>query len=118
MSISTRTPRVSPGRRSAGAVMRGSRGPREQGAQADQVVRRGGEGDDPIDEFATAMPELAQTADGLQPAKDLLDQFPFLLADRVAGMPRGPLVDRAAGNLLRDVRRDAERAHAGDEAGD
>src|SRR5688572_11441845 len=91
-----------------------SRRPREQRAQADQVVRRGREGDDPIDAFAAAMPELAQAADGLQPAKHLLDQLPLLLADRVAGLTCGPNIDRAACDLLRDVRRDAERPHAGD----
>jgi len=37
------------------------------------------EGDDPIDAFAAAMPELAQPADGLQPAEDLLDQLPLPL---------------------------------------
>src|SRR6266545_1862844 len=95
-----------------------SRRPREKRPQADQVVGRCREGHDPIDKVAAAMAELAQTADRLQPAEDLLDQFPFLLTDRIARMPCGPLVDRAALDLLRDMRRDAERAHAGDETGD
>src|SRR5678815_2017950 len=95
-----------------------SRGPRQQRAQADQVVRRRREGDDPIDECPAAMAELAQPADRLQPPKDLFDQLPLLLADGIAGMPRGSLIDGAARDLLRDVRRDPQRAHARDEAGD
>ena len=71
-------------------------GSRQQRAQADQVIRRSREGDDPIDAGAAAMPELAQPADGLQPAEDLLDQLPLPLADRVAGMPRGPIINGAA----------------------
>ena len=63
------------------------------------------------------MPEFAQSADGLQPAENLLDQLPLLLADGVAGMTRGPIIDGAALDLLRDVRRDTQRAYAGDEAG-
>jgi hypothetical protein len=47
-----------------------------QGAQADQIVGSRREGHDPIDEFAAAMAELAQPADGLQPAEDLLNQLP------------------------------------------
>src|SRR5919108_4667747 len=37
--------------------------PCEQSAQANQIVRRGGKGHDPINEFAAAMPQLAQAAD-------------------------------------------------------
>src|SRR5439155_11410750 len=80
---------------------RRSRGPREQRAQADQVVRRGREGDDPIDACTAAMPKLAQPADGFQPAEDLLDQLPLLLADGVPGMARGPIIDGATGDLSR-----------------
>src|SRR5687768_5105237 len=113
MSISTWSPRWR-SRYSNNATWH-SRRPREQRAQADQVVRRGREGDHPIDAFAAAMPELAQPAHGLQPAEDLLDQLPLLLADRVTGMMTGPIVDGAAGGLLRDMRRDPQRPHPRDE---
>src|ERR1700674_3356348 len=108
MSISMCTPRWPTDRRSDSPR---SRGPREQCPQADQVVRRRRERDDPIDAFPAAMPELAQPADGLQPAKDLLDQLPLPLADRVAGMTRGPIINGAARHLLRDVRRYTQRGH-------
>src|SRR5450759_552983 len=101
-----------------GRVGRRSRGPREQCAQANQVVGRRGEGHDPIDEDAATMPQLPQAADGLHPAEDLFDQLPFLLADEVAGVPSGTAVDGAAFDLLRHVRRDAQGTHARDEAGD
>src|SRR6266850_5774126 len=115
MSISRCTPRWwSPDRPSD---LSRSRGPRQERAQADQVVRRRREGHDPIDEFTAAMPKLAQPADGLQPTEDLLNQLPFLLADRVARMPSGPAIDSAALDLLRDVRRDVEIADALHEAG-
>src|SRR6266481_2323316 len=93
-------------------VARLSRGSREEGAQTDHVVCRRGEGHDPIDAFTAAMPELAQPADRLHPAKDLLDQFPLSLADGIAGRTRRSIIDGAARDLLRDVRRHPERAHA------
>lgn len=46
----------------------------------DQVVSGGGEGEHPTHAFAAAMLGLAQTGRGLDPAEDLLDKFPFLLA--------------------------------------
>ena len=69
-----------------------SRRPRQEGAQADQVVRRRGEGHDPIDEGAAAMAQLSQPAHRLHPAEDLLDQLPFLLADGIARVARDPAV--------------------------
>src|ERR1700692_2374353 len=101
----------------SGPVMPRSRGLRQERARGDQVVPRRGEGHDPIDEFAATMPQLPQPADGLHPAEDLFDQLPFLLADQVAGMPRGATVHGAAFDLLCDVRRDAQGPYAGDEAG-
>ena len=56
------------------------------------------------------MAELPQPADGLHPSEDLLDQFALPLADLVAGMPGGSVVNRTPGDLLRDVGRDAEGA--------
>src|SRR5262249_35091700 len=95
-----------------------SRGPREQGPQPDQVVRGGSERHDPVDQLAAAVPQLAQTADGLHPAEDLLNQLPSLLADRVAGVPRRPPINRAAFDLLRHVRCDTTRTDVRHEAGD
>src|ERR1700719_1060302 len=89
---------------------------RDQIAPADQLVRRGGEAHDPVDEAAAAMPELAQQPHGLHPAKGLLDQFPAPLTDRVTGMARRPSIDRATppNRVLRDVGRDAHPAHGAD----
>src|SRR4029077_13930073 len=95
-----------------------SRGPREEGPQANQVVRGRRERHDPIDACAATMPQLPQPADGLHPAKDLLDQFAALLADRRAVVPGRPTVNRALFDLPRDMRCDAARADGGDKAGD
>src|SRR5205085_7214357 len=81
-----------------------------QRAQPHQVIRGGGEGDRPVDPLAAAMPQFAEQADRLQPAEDLLHEFPFLLADRVARMPRRTPVDRTETPLGGDVRREALRA--------
>ena len=40
--------------------------------------------------------EFAQQCDVLQPAEALFDPLPLLLADRVAGVPRGARIDGAA----------------------
>jgi len=53
--------------------------------------------------------ELAQAAGRLPPAEDLLDAFPFALTNRMARVPRRPLVDRAV-LRLGDVRRHLESA--------
>ena len=66
------------------------------------VVRGGREGHDPIDQEAATMAQFAQTADRLHPPKHFLDQFAFLLTDRVARMVGGAPVNCAM-FLLRDV---------------
>src|SRR5712691_3044019 len=104
MSISRCAPRRWPPR-DAGAVTSRSRGPREQCAQADQIVGRRGEGHDPIDEGAAAMPELPQAAHGFHPPEDLFDQLPFSLTDGIAGVTRRPTINGAV-LLLRNMRRD------------
>jgi len=43
------------------------------------------EREDRIDERAAAMMQFAEEADRLHPAKRLLDEFPFLLTEGVAG---------------------------------
>ena len=81
----------------------------------DQVVGRRGEGEDPIDERTAAMVELAQHADRLHPAEDLLHELPLPLADGVArhaaSCGRRSRCRRGLG-VLRHVRRDAQRAAA------
>jgi hypothetical protein len=44
-------------------------------------------------------------------AEELLDQLPLPWADRIAGMPRRPIINGAAGELLRDARRNARHSH-------
>src|SRR4051812_1904452 len=48
---------------------------RRQIADADQVVRRDRQGEQPLDHRAAAMAQLAHQRHGLQPAEDLLDPF-------------------------------------------
>src|SRR2546428_8612116 len=69
---------------------------RHEIAPADQVVRGGGEGKDPIDEASASVAELPQQADRFQPAEGLLDQLPLPLAVHIAGMTRGAAVNGAA----------------------
>src|SRR3982751_5262104 len=77
---------------------RRSPAPRQQRPHANQVVRGGGERHVPIDDLAAAVAEFPQTANRLHPAEHLLDELAPLLAGRIAGMPRGPVID---GALLR-----------------
>src|SRR5436190_23016577 len=91
-----------------------SRGGRQQPPHPHDVVRGGGEGEDPGDEWPTTMAELPEPADGLHPAEALFDQFAFPLTDGIARMARGPLIDRTAAavrrRVLRQVRGGAHRA--------
>ena len=87
-----------------------------QGTQSHQVVTRPPQGDDPVDQRAAPVAQLPQSADGLRPAKDLLDQLPLSLVDLVARMARGPDIDRAIWGLSRDVRGHLECADLVDEA--
>src|SRR5450756_685647 len=68
----------------------------EQRAHPDQIERRRGEDEGPIDPCAAAVPQLAKQAEGLHPAKALLDELPLLLTDRVARMTGRPGIDRTA----------------------
>lgn len=95
-----------------------SRRPRQKCAQANHVVRRGGKGHDPIDEFATAVSQLPQPAHHFHPAKDLLDQLALLLTDGISRMTSGAAIDGRADRFLRHVRRDRERPYRGDEGRD
>src|SRR5258707_7305040 len=62
---------------------------------------------------------LAQPADGLHPAKGFFDPFALDRADAIAGMAGRARVDRGAavGIVLRDMRRTAAFAAAGDKVG-
>ena len=63
------------------------------------------------------MAGLAQTADGLDPAERFFDPLALDRADAIAGMAGGARIDRraAVGIVLRDMRRAAALATAGDE---
>src|ERR1019366_6914595 len=110
MTISDRDSRSGSSGRSTDAVVVGTLGSCGglQRAHADQVVRRSGEEKLPIHASPSAMPELAQSADGLHPAEDFFNAFTRPLTDVVAGVPRGASVQRAALLLERDVRRGFE----------
>src|SRR5271166_5059239 len=77
---------------------------RRQIAYPDQVVGRQREGEHPADPSQTTVASLAQAANGLDPAEDLLNPFAFLLANQIARMTSRALVDNA-GLLARDMRR-------------
>jgi hypothetical protein len=76
-------------------------------SNADQVVSRGGEDEEPVDAFGTAMAQLAQQAHRLQPTKDLFDPFAFLLTDLIPRMSGSAVIDRrlVIGVVLGHVRR-------------
>src|SRR3972149_6145092 len=61
---------------------------------ADQIVDRRGEHEHPVDAALAFVPDLMQQPDGLQPPEDFLHPLALPLTDRIAGMPRCPLVDR------------------------
>src|SRR5438128_603236 len=65
-----------------------------QVADADQVIDRQPEDEHPTHPAPAAMARLAQQADGLEPAEDLLHALAFPLAQLVAGVTRGALIDR------------------------
>ena len=69
----------------------------QQIAHPHQIVGRQCEGKHPTDSSGTPMASLAQAADSLEPAEDFFYPFAFLLADRVARMTSGALIDNAGG---------------------
>src|SRR5258705_4289534 len=89
----------------------------QQSAQPHDVVGRRREGKDPAHERAAAVAQFAQATDGFHPPKALLDEFPPLLADGIAGVPRRSRIDRAAAarRVLCQVWRDLHRAQSGDQ---
>src|SRR5712692_1347470 len=95
----------------------GARRGHDQGAQADQIVGRRGEGEHPAHGRSPAMPELAPEPDHLAPAKDFLHPFTFPLTHRVAGVPRRPSVDGALVALRMYVGTEVRRHVAAAEGG-
>jgi hypothetical protein len=62
-----------------------------------QIVGGQREGKHPTDSSHSAMPRFTQAGDGLEPAEDFFYPFAFLLANRVAGMTSGAVIDDAGG---------------------
>src|SRR5271165_2430134 len=79
---------------------------RQNFGYADQIVGSGCEHEEPFDQGATAMPGLAQAADGLDPAEWFFDPLALDGTDAIAGMAGGASIDRrtAVGIVLRDMR--------------
>src|SRR6201987_1104863 len=84
-----------------------------------EIVGRGGEHEEPLDQAAATMPGLAQTADRLDPPEWFFDPLALDRADTIAGMPGRARIDRraAVGVVLRDMRRAAALAATGDTVG-
>src|SRR5207237_6415605 len=84
----------------------GSGSGQRQIAHPDQVVGGQCEGEHPTDPRHSAMARLAQAGNRFEPAEDLLDAFPFALADQIAGMTSGALIDDSgalAGQVWSDL---------------
>jgi hypothetical protein len=88
--------------------------PGQQRAESDQVVRRHGEGEDPVDQLPASMPQLAEESHRLAPAEAFLHPLAALLTRGVARVPRGPGVQDAAG-AEGDMRGPAQSPEPGDE---
>src|SRR5678815_5882749 len=86
---------------------------------ADEIAGRRRQDKEPFDQAAPAVTGLAQAAYGLDPSERLLDLLTLDRADAIAGMAcRAPIDRRASiGIILRDMRRAAAFATAGDEVG-
>src|SRR5256712_7053163 len=89
-----------------------------EGSNPDQVVRGEGKCKHPVHAAGAPVPRLAHQPDGFEPAEDLLHSLAPLLADRVARMPSGSIVNRAAAamaGVLGDMGGHSEQAHRRDE---
>src|SRR5439155_26106602 len=88
-----------------------------EGSNPDQVVRGEGKCKHPVHAAGAPVPRLAHQPDGFEPAEDLLHSLAPLLADRVARMPSGSIVNRAAAamaGVLGDMWGHSEQAHRRD----
>ena len=89
---------------------------RQQLGQADQVERRAGEDEEPVDVREAAQFDFAHPGDGLQPPERRFDARPRVLTLRVARVPGRAPIDRAAAaprEVLRHVRRGAPARASG-----
>src|SRR5260370_20369096 len=68
----------------------------EQLGDANEIVSGSSEDEEPFHQAAPTMPGLAETADGLHPAKGFLDPLALDRADPIAGMAGRARVDRGA----------------------
>lgn len=64
--------------------------------QPNHVVSSGSQLERPVDAFHTSQASFAEGADVLHPTEDRFDRRTSILAHRVAGVPSGTFVDRAA----------------------
>ena len=69
---------------------------RDEVAPAHQIVGGGAEAKQPIDETPTAVSQLAEERDGLQPAERLLNELALTMTEPVAPVSGRPTVDRTA----------------------
>src|SRR6476659_3671436 len=69
---------------------------RDEIAPAHEVVGRGAETKQPIDEASATVSQLAEERDGLQPAKRLHNEFALAMTPAVSGVSRGAGIDCAA----------------------
>src|SRR5471032_1479452 len=86
---------------------------------ANEIVSDSSQDEEPFHQAASTMPGLAQTANSLHPPKGFFDPLALDRADTIAGMAGRARVDRGAAVeiVLRDVRRAAAFATAGDKFG-
>src|SRR4029079_15500665 len=79
----------------AGAVFGGGRsgGGTDQFWQSDEIIGGHRQRELESQTLGSTQHGSGESADGLGPAERLLDQLALLLADRVAGMPRGAALD-------------------------
>lgn len=93
-------------------------GPRQQLWQPDQIERSAREDQQPVDLFQAAQFDLPSPGDRFEPTKCRFDPRPGMLTHRVARMPRGAAINRAAARsveILRDVWRATQFARDVDE---
>src|SRR5215470_3712670 len=97
----------------------GSSRRRQNCRDANEIVGGRGKDEEPFYQLTPAVPGLAQSAAGLDPAERLLDLLALDHADCVSGMAGGASVDRgaAADIVLGDVRHAATLAATGYEIG-
>ena len=82
------------GPRSARRNRIGSWGSLHEIADPHQAVHGGSEGEQPADPSHTTEFDLPQDPHCFRPAENLFDPFALLLTDRIAGMSRGPAINR------------------------